>query len=81
MYVNTENVKYFGNFGVEHIPNEVTKIIENENIITSLYRIPAYDSIICVYFCIGFIDFMLKSKNLLDNTNLFSPNEYKKMEK
>ena len=81
MYVNTENVKCFGNFGVEHIPNEITIIIENENFITSLYRIQAYDSIICVYFCIGFIDFMLKSKNLLDNTNLFSPNEYKKMEK
>ena len=81
MYVNTENVKYFGNFGVEHTPNEITKIIENENFITSLYRIQAYDSIICVYFCIRFIDFMLKSKNLLDNINLFSPNEYKKMEK
>ena len=30
------------------------------------------------YFCIGFIDFMLKGKNLLDYTNLFSPNEYEK---
>ena len=28
------------------------------------------------YFCIGFIDFMLKSKSLLDYTNLFSPNNY-----
>ena len=25
------------------------------------------------YFCTGFIDFMLKSKSLLDYTNLFSP--------
>ena len=38
----------------------------------------AYDSIICEYFCIGFTDFMLKGKSLLDYTNLFSPNEYKK---
>ena len=30
------------------------------------------------YFCIGFIDFTLKGKSLLDYTNLFSPNEYKK---
>ena len=30
----------------------------------------------CGYFGIGFVDFMLKSKNLLENTKLFSPNEY-----
>ena len=35
----------------------------------------------CGYFCIGFIGFMLKGKSLLDCTNLFSPNEYKKMTK
>ena len=29
----------------------------------------------CGYFCIGFIDFMLKGKSLLDDTNLFSPND------
>ena len=28
------------------------------------------------YFCIEFIDFMLKGKSLLDYTNLFYPNEY-----
>ena len=38
----------------------------------------AYDSLICGYFCIGFIDFILKDKNWLDYTNLFSPSEYKK---
>ena len=35
----------------------------------------------CGYFSIGFIDFMLKSKSLLEYTNLFSPNEYKKNDK
>ena len=30
------------------------------------------------YLCIGFIDSMLKGKSLLDYTNLFSPNDYKK---
>ena len=29
----------------------------------------------CGYFLIGFIDFMLIDKSLLDYTNLFSPNE------
>ena len=41
----------------------------------------AYNSKMCRYFCIGFIDFMLKGKILLDYTNLFSPNEYKKNDK
>ena len=48
---------------------------------TNIYRIQAYDSIICRYCCIGFIDFMLKGKSILEYTNLFSPNEYKKNDK
>ena len=32
----------------------------------------------CGYIFIGYIDFMLKGKNLLEYTNLFSPNENKK---
>ena len=35
----------------------------------------------CGYFCIGFIEFMLKGKSLLEYTNLFSPNEFKKNDK
>ena len=35
----------------------------------------------CGYFCIGFIDFMLKGKSSLDYTNLFSPNDYKQDDK
>ena len=41
---------------------------------TNIYKIQAYSSIMCGYFCIGFIDFMLKGKSLLDYTNLYSPN-------
>ena len=40
----------------------------------------ACSSIICGYFCIGCIDFMLKDKSLLEYTNLHSPEEYKKDE-
>ena len=32
----------------------------------------------CGYFCIGFIDFMLKGKSLLDYTIFFSPDDYEK---
>ena len=64
MYVNDNNVTCFDSFGVEHIPKEIKKFIENENIIANIYRIQTYDSIKCGYICIGFIDFMLKSKSI-----------------
>ena len=45
------------------------------------YGIQANESIMCGYFCFGFIDFMLKSNSLLECANLFSPNEYEKNDK
>ena len=56
-------------------------IIANKNITRNTYRIQANDSMMCGYFCIGFIDFMLKGKSLLEYTNLFSPNEHEKNDK
>ena len=44
--------------------------LEIKKITINIYRIQAYDSILCGYFCIGFIDFMLKGKSLLENINL-----------
>ena len=48
---------------------------------TNIYRIQAYNSIMFGYFCIGFIDFMLKGKSLLDHINSFSPNKHDKNDK
>ena len=88
LYVNNKTVTYFDSFGVEHIPKEIIKFIGNEqsssakarnkNIITNIYRIQAYDSIICGYFCIGFINFMFNGNSLTDYTCVFSPNDLKK---
>ena len=72
------NITYFDSFGVEHIPKEIKAFINNKNIKTNIFRIQAYDSIMCRYFCIGFIDFMLAEKTLTEFTNLFSPNNFKK---
>ena len=60
------------------IPSKEAKAEMKTHPVFYTYRIQAYDSIMCRYFCIGFIDFMLKGKSLLEYTNLFSPNEYKK---
>ena len=35
-------------------------------------------NLLCLDYCIGFIEYMLAGKILLDYTNLFSPNDYKK---
>ena len=64
--------------GVEHIPDEIKTFIENKSIKTNIFRMQAYDSIICGYFCIGFTDFMLSRNTLTEFTNLFSPNDFKK---
>ena len=54
------------------------KFIARKRIITNIYRIQAYDSIMCGYFCNGFINFMFNGNSLTDYTNLFSPNDFKK---
>ena len=54
------------------------KFIGNKNIKSNIFRLQACDSIMCGYFCIEFINYMLEGKTLLDYTNLFSPNDFKK---
>ena len=71
MYSLNNNVTYFGSFGAEHIPKEIKIFTGNKNIQTNIFRLQAYDSIMCGYFCVAFIDFMLAGKTLTDFTNLF----------
>ena len=78
LYVNGDNLNYFDSFGVEYIPKVIKKFISNKNIKTNIYRTQANDSTMCGYFCIGFINFILKGKSFLDYTNLLSPNKHKK---
>ena len=81
LYVKTNEVIYFDSFGVEHIPEEIKKFIGNKNTISNIFRIQAYESIMCGYFCIEFINYMLDGKSLIDFTNLFSPHDFKKNDK
>ena len=78
LYVYNDDVTYLDSFGVEHIPKEIKTFINNKNIKTNIFRIQAYDSIMCGYFCIGFINFMLAGKTLTHFTNLFSLNDFKR---
>ena len=78
LYVNNKTITYFDSFGVAHIPREIMKFIAHKKIISNIYIIQAYDSIMCDYFCIGFINLCLMDKSLTDCTNLLSPNDFKK---
>ena len=77
----SHDVIYFDSFGIEHIPKEINKFLGNKNIITNIYRIQAYSSIMCGYFCIGFIDFMLQGISLQDYTNLFFLTDFERNDK
>ena len=87
MYLDGDNgsgsydTTYFDKSGVEHISKATKKFIKNKNITTNIYRIQAYDLLMCGYFCIEFVEFMLKAKSLLDYIFLFSSNEYEKNDK
>ena len=86
LFVKLKYTVYFDSFGIEHILKEINKFIRSKelghsvrnDIKSNIFRIQEYDSMICGYFCIEFINYMLKGKTLLDYTNLFSPNDFKK---
>ena len=78
LFCNRNEILYFDSFGVEYVPEEIKEFIGNKNIKANIFRVQANDSVMCGYFCIGFIDFMLAGKKLTDYTNLFSPHDFKK---
>ena len=63
---------YFDSFCVEHVPEEIKEFVRNKNIKANIFRVQANNSVMCGYFYIGFIDFMLAGKKLTDFANIFS---------
>ena len=64
LYALIHNTTYFGSFRVEHIPKEVKIFIDQSIVIENVFSIQVYDSIMCGYFCIRFIDFIFAGKTL-----------------
>ena len=78
MYALSNNVTYYVGFGAEYIPKEIRIFIDKSIVVTNIFRIQAYDSKMFGSFCIGFIDFMLADKTLVEFSNVFAPNNCKK---
>ena len=57
---------FFDSFGTDYISKEIKKFRGNKIITTNIYRIQAYDSVLCGYCCIGLVDFIMKGSILLD---------------
>ena len=78
LFCNRSEIVYFNSFGIEHVPEEIKEFIGNKNIKANIFRVQANDSVMCGYFCIRFIDFMLAGKKLTDFTRLFSLYDFTK---
>ena len=70
LFCNTNEIVYFNSFGAEHVPEEIKEFIGNKNIKANTFRVQANNSIICGYFCIELIEFMLEGRKLTDFTSL-----------
>ena len=64
LFCNRNEIVYFDSFAVEHVPEEIKEFIGNKNIKANIFRAQVNDSLMCGYFCIGFIDFMLAGKKI-----------------
>ena len=77
MYALNNNVTDFDRFGIEHISKVIEIFIDKSIVTANIFRIQAYDSIMCGYFSTGFIDFMLAGKTLTDFINILASNNFK----
>ena len=66
LFGKKSQIVYFDSFGVEHVPEEIKEFIGNKSIKANIFRVQSNNSIMCGYFCIGLIDFMLAGKTLND---------------
>ena len=58
LFYRRSEIVYFDSFGVDYVPEKIEGFIGNKNIKASIFRVQSNNSIMCGYFCIGFIDFM-----------------------
>ena len=72
LYALNKDITYFDSFGFKYVPKENQKFIGSKNIKTIIFRVQANNSVMCGYFCIGFIDFMLSGKSF-QYTGFFLP--------
>ena len=81
LFIDKNTAVLFDSFGVKYIPEEVLSKMKDKVIAHNIFRIRDDDSIICGFYCIAFIGYILVGKMLLDDTKLFFRNDNKKNDK
>ena len=64
LFINKNKALYVDSFGLEYNPQEVLSKTKDKSI-THIFRIQDDDSIMCGFFCITFIEYMLAEKNFV----------------
>ena len=81
LFFDRKTAVYFDSFGIEYISQEVLNKIKDKSIAHNIFRIQDNESILCGFYSVPFIEYMLAENILPDYTNLFSPNNYEKNDK
>ena len=81
LFIDRNTAAYFHSIVIRYIPKEVLNKIKDKSVLHNIFRIQENESIMCWFYCIAFIEYMLLRKILLDYTNLFSLNDFKKDDK
>ena len=81
LFIDKNTAVFFDSFGVKYIPEEVLSKMKDKVIAHNIFRIRDDESIICGFYCIAFIGYILVGKMLLDDTKLFFRNDNKKNDK
>ena len=76
IFIDNGTATYFDSFGIEHIPMEIMEFLVGKNILSNIYRVQAYDSVLCGYFCIKFLEHMFRGGTLAGFTSMFSVNDF-----
>ena len=64
LFCNRNEIVYFNSFGVEHVLEEIKELIGNKNIKVNIFWVQANNSVMCGYFRIRFINFILAGKKI-----------------
>ena len=69
LFIDRNKALYFYSFGIVYIPQEVINKIKDKSITHNIFRIYSDDSIICGFYCITFIEYIIAENFLLHYTN------------
>ena len=81
LFIDQNTAVYFDSFLIKYIPQEVLNKSKIKLLRNNIFVIQDSESIMCGYYGITFIEYMLAWKTWLNYISVFSPNDYKKNNK